>query len=229
MTLWGCKAELDEAASPRLINFFLCDPPKTNSTWPRCIWVSRWERARCMEVSLSCRGEHMFGDFPTQPSNNKTQTLSQTSSWTQATPPSFKTSWKYVSRKNPANQPVHGGKTETDSPKSTLYEFKLLDIFGSSHSVKFNGVCREPNGSTTWVTLKLRLVWLQPTQHLLNSYRLETNELWLAILCLNPRRTQTGGGDDDALHPKSSKTHLVELWDPNRSFCLIWSVEIKIR
>lgn len=45
-------------------------------------------------------------------------------------------------------------KTKSDSLKSTAHKFKLLDIFGLSHLVKFNGVCTKLNGITTWVNTK---------------------------------------------------------------------------
>lgn len=45
-------------------------------------------------------------------------------------------------------------KTKSDSLKSTARKFKLLDIFGLSHLVKFNGVCKKLNRITTWVNTK---------------------------------------------------------------------------
>lgn len=49
---------------------------------------------------------------------------------------------------------MHAGKTKSDSLKSTPYKLKLLDIFGLTHSGKFNGVCKKLNRITTWVNTK---------------------------------------------------------------------------
>lgn len=53
------------------------------------------------------------------------------------------------------NQPVHKSKTKSYSLKKlSAHKPKLLDIFGQSHSGKFNRVCAERNRITTWVNTK---------------------------------------------------------------------------
>lgn len=63
--------------------------------------------------------------------------------------------FNHPSRRIALNQPVHEGKTKSCSLKKlTAHKPKLLDIFGQSHSGKFNGVSTEQNRITTWVNTK---------------------------------------------------------------------------
>lgn len=96
----------------------------------------------------------MLEDFPTQASNNITETLQHICCGSKLNSLSFKSSSKYISWRIPPNQPVHAGKTKSDSLKLTPYKLKLLDIFGLSHLGKFNGVCEKLNRITTWVNTK---------------------------------------------------------------------------
>lgn len=61
----------------------------------------------------------------------------------------------HPSRRIVLKQPVDKRKTKSCSLKKlTAHKPKLLDIFGRSHSDKFNGVCAEQNWITTWVNTK---------------------------------------------------------------------------